>query len=169
MQFHLRLKLALAGAVLAASLAGPAAMAEQNEVYRFGVWKLHTHFDSFTGRTVCLLRTDYVDFNGHVLSFHLNGNPSTVDAEIRINAGPVLHAGDYQERVESSQIFYQSGPLNSRDDGVLRLPAGLFAEAAYVDVRANARVHSKHFNFDGFPAALAYMQTHGCAIDDMRN
>ena len=92
MRFYFQLKLALAGGLLAISLFSPA-MAEKAETYRFGVWKLHTHFDSFTGQTVCFLRTDYVDFNGHVLSFHLNANPSTLDAEVRINSGPVLHAG----------------------------------------------------------------------------
>ncbi len=168
MRFYFQLKLALAGGLLAISLFSPA-MAEKAETYRFGVWKLHTHFDSFTGQTVCFLRTDYVDFNGHVLSFHLNANPSTLDAEVRINSGPVLHAGDYQDAVESSQIFYQPGPLDSRDDGVLRLPARLFTEAAYVDVRANPRVHIRHFNFAGFPEALAYMSAHGCTIDATRN
>ncbi len=169
MRFYLQLKLALLATLIIASLAGPSAMAEKAEIYRFGMWKLHTHFDTFNGQMVCQLHTDYVDFDGHVLSFHLNGNPSSVDAEVRINSGPILHAGDYQESLESTQIFYQSGPLNSRDDGVLRMPARLFAEAAYVDVRANPRLHIKHFNFDGFPAALAYMRAHGCATDETRN
>lgn len=172
MRYHFRLKsrlgLFLAGALLAMGLSGPA-LARKSDVNRFGVWKLHSRFDSFTGRTVCRLQADYVDYDGHVLSFHLNGNPSTVDAEFRINSGPVLRAGDYQEAVESSLIFNHPGPLDSRDDGVLRLPARLFAEAAYVDVRANPRLRSKHFNFNGFPEALAYMSAHGCDIDETRN
>lgn len=169
MQFYLRLKLAVAGIGLAASLVSASALAGNSQTNRFGVWKLHSHFDSFTGRTICQLRTDYVEFDGHLLSFHLNGNPSTVDADVRVNSGAVIHAGDYQEAVESSLIFYHPGPLDSRDDGVLRLPARLFAEAAYVDVRANPRLRSKHFNFNGFPEALAYMQAHGCDIDETRN
>jgi hypothetical protein len=163
------LRLAVACAIVAAAAAGTAAMAEKTQTARFGVWKLQSRYDSFTGHQVCRLRTDYVDYDGHILSFHLNGNPPTVDAEFRINAGQVMHAADYQEAVESSLIFYHPGPLSSRDDGVLRLPARLFAEAAYVDLRADARAHSKHFNFDGFSAAVAYMRAHGCDMDDRGN
>ncbi len=169
MKFNFGSSLAVAFALAAGSLSAVPAHADKTANYRFGVWKLHQRYDTFTGRSLCTLRAEYVDFDGHVLSFHLNGNPPTVDADFRINAGPVEHASDYQHEVESKLIFYHPSPLSSRDDGVLRLPAELFARAAFADVKATPQAHSKHFNFDGFPEALAYMKAHGCDIDETRN
>ena len=140
---------------------GPASA--KSTMQHFGDFKVRLTYDSFTGKTACTLEGASVRYRDGILSFPFDPNIPTDRALVRIDYGPVIRAADYSRQIRSQQLFSTSGPLDNPDKSRVLLPASLFENARFVDIRPNPdKRFSRHFKLKGLSAALTFMQTHNC-------
>jgi hypothetical protein len=139
--------------------------------YALPTWEFSQSKDRFTGRTQCDLfqgnrLSPSVSYANQSLTFAFPRKLNTLQADYRVDGGPVRRWQDAFPKLVQVGANLQNGSMTNPTGGLVSLPAADLLNAHTVTIRPTPHSQPKLFTIDGFPNALSAAEARGCAESD---
>jgi hypothetical protein len=135
--------------------------------YVLPTWGFSQSRDRFTGETRCRLyqgaaSSAKVTYADHALTFHFARRINTLDADFRIDGGPVHRWQDEFPALVRVGAPLQNTSMTNPTGGLVTLPVDELKGAHTVAIRSTPKSRPELFTIDGFADAISAAEARGC-------
>jgi hypothetical protein len=125
-------------------------------------WRIDLRRDTFANTSSCRLQRGAMTLERGVMVFHFPARVETAEADLRIDGGPPVKAGDMALEVAGRGVALGGENLRHPGEGRVAVPLRLLRTAHVVAIRPNPRRNHRAFDLGGLAAALEASQREGC-------
>ncbi len=125
-------------------------------------WLLVVEKDNFSGLTSCEARSRGVLVRRKVATFSLGARVNTAQAELRLDGGPAVWAGEFGLEVAGQGVRLRNGSVKNPTGGHVHVPLATLGSATQISIRPDRDRKAMTFLLAGLHQTLEAGKAHDC-------